>query len=82
MSVLDIVFGVLNPEELHIINALNYCILFAKSFIHKQKKSEGEIIFYLYQVELKNRLEIEYMLSKQGSEEGFNKQWATIYNNI
>ena len=54
-----------------------------KWFIYNQKKQEKEIDFYTYQIELKNRLEIEAMICTQrNSVEHFNEKWKLITDNL
>ena len=61
----DIIFGIHNPNNDIIIDAYNYCILLAKQFIYDQKRDMRECDFYLYQIMLKNRLEIEDVICTQ-----------------
>jgi hypothetical protein len=84
LNFLDIIFGVQNPFEYNIIDALNFCILFAKRFLYQQKKNDKKkCSFYAYQIDLKNRLEIEHLLSiEHGSEEHFNELWLSIYDQL
>ena len=83
LSTLDIIFGVINGNELQIIDVLNYCMLSAKYFISVQKRNEKDVDFYLYQIELKNRLEVESVISTQTNNiEKFNNKWELILNNL
>ena len=65
------------------LNVLNFCILFAKYYIYKQKKDKKEIELYKYQIELKNRLESEYIIcEQQNSAERFKEMWKNILENL
>ena len=44
---LDILFGVRNETCDEIIDTLNYCLLFAKFYIYRTKKSESKVFFKL-----------------------------------
>ena len=83
LSAFDIIFGVVNANDLDIIYVLNFCILFAKYFIYKQKSAEKEIDFYIFQIELKNRLEVEYIIcTQQNCIEEFQQNWSLIIDNL
>ena len=83
VSCLDIIFGIHNPECDDIIQAYNYCILFAKKFIYDMKLNMKDCDFYEYQIELKNRLEVEALLSTEnGTNESFHRRWSDIINGL
>jgi exonuclease III len=77
----SILFGFQSNGD--IFHALNYCILVAKSFVHRQKLFyDNELDFYDYLCELKYKLEIERNIcSKNGNHELFSK-FAFIYDNL
>ena len=80
IQMFDILFGIANPFKHDILDSLNYCILFAKLFISKQKKGKQDCIFYKYKLELKERLNIErVILIEAGKEELFEKKWKSIF---
>ena len=54
LSALDVIFGVVNVNNLDIIDILNFCTLLAKYFIHNLKVAEKNVEFYPYQIERKN----------------------------
>ena len=83
LSITDILFGIQNPNNLPLLDALNFCILFAKMFIYNQRKCDKELLFYSFQVELKNRLELEHCISmQQNSIVKLCTQWEEIYENL
>ena len=77
----SILFGFQSNGD--IFHPLNYCILVAKSFVHRQKLFyDNELDFYDYLCELKYKLEIERNIcSKNGNHELFSK-FAFIYDNL
>ena len=83
ISKLEIIFGIVNENNLNELNVLNFCILFAKYFISKQKKDNHSIEFYSYQIELKSRLEIESIIcTQQNKSEYFNEMWKDIIEHL
>ena len=83
LGVLDIIFGVQNPFQLVILDMMNFILLYAKLFIYKEKKNNKDCSFYTFQVNLKNRLDIEYLLCKEeGKESFFEKSWKEIYEKL
>ena len=83
LCITDVLFGVRNPNNLPLLDALNFCILFAKTFIYEQRKNRKELLLYYFQVELKKRLDIEYCLcTQQNSVVKFCTQWSDIYDNL
>jgi hypothetical protein len=81
--VYDIVFGVMNPFNDTMIEALNYCILLGKMFISTQKKAKKDCFIYNYQIELKQRLELEkFICVEKAQEKKFTKRWSSIYENL
>jgi len=83
ISLFEVLFGVSNPFNEDLLDALNYCLLFAKMFISKQKKSKLDCFFYKYQVELKQRLEIEKTIYITNDKENiFDKRWKEIFEQM
>ena len=83
ISNIEIIFGIINENNLDVLNVLNFCILFAKYFISRQKKNNSCIEFYKYQIELKNRLEVESIIcTQQNKSECFNEMWKDILEHL
>ena len=83
VSKLDIVFGIVNENNLDIFNIINFCTLLAKYYIHEKKKSSKNLDFYSYQIELKNRLEVEAVCCiQQNCIEKFNAMWNDVLENL
>ena len=74
-----ILFGYPGNSDVEIV--LNFCILFAKWFIHCNKINDSnDIDLYEYLVRLKQRLRIEKMLCfKNNKQQSFDK-WNLIYD--
>ena len=78
---LDVVFGLLNPLNDDVINALNYSILFAKQFIHRNKFEGNDITLTSFTNCLLNKLKtIHHIAIKQNKETTFNKQLHPLLN--
>jgi len=60
----DILFGITNDNNDIVLDNLNFCILFAKSYIYDAKKSNKEMIFNLFLLQLKKRLDMEKFISE------------------
>ena len=59
------------------LNSTLYSFIF-----HHIKSSESKVEFYLYQIELKNKLEVEYIIcSQQNRLEIFNQRWEKVISN-
>ena len=81
LHTLDILFGIINLNEDDILNTLNFCILFAKSFIYDCYKTDKECAFALFKHKLKSRLDTECVIMKlRGNENMFHTKWIHIYN--
>ena len=81
LNQIDILFGLENPNDDHIINTLNYCILYSKWFIHILKSKGFPIEFdsFLYILKKKiDTLKLKYEL--EGKQEFFCKKWNMLYN--
>ena len=83
VSKIDIVFGIVNENNLDLLNVINFCILLAKYYIYVQKRSSKNLDLYTYQIELKNRLELEAVCCiQQNCIEKFNIMWNDILENL
>ena len=79
LHTLDILFGIINLSEDDILNTLNFCILFAKSFIYDCYKTDKECVFALFKHKLKSRLDTECVIMKlRGNENMFHTKWIHI----
>ena len=67
----------------HNFITLNYCILYAKWYIFKQKYLELKCFFLEYLSELKNKLTVERSIYvSQGKIEKFERIWGDINDNL
>ena len=57
LSELDILFGIQNETCDEIIDTSNYCVLLAKFYIYRTKKSENKVFFFEFVHILKNKIE-------------------------
>ena len=81
LHTLDILFGIINLNEDDILNNLNFCILFAKSFIYDCYKADKECSFALFKNKLKSRLDAEsVILNLRGNGVSFHTKWSHIYD--
>jgi hypothetical protein len=55
----EIIFGIPNEYDEHIINQLNFYIMVAKYYIYKCKKAASEMDVYELLLEIKNRLSMK-----------------------
>ena len=79
----DIIFGIHNSNKDIILDNLNFCILFAKSFIYNNKKVLKEIHLDQFHKELQKRLDSEkLLLNLQGKSEYFLTKWQMLYNTL
>ena len=77
---LDVIFGILNPFNYDHIDVLNYCIIYAKSYIYKCKRDEKKLCFFEFLILLKNRMEVMHYLSTvKNKENTFLNKWSIIY---
>ena len=77
----DVIFGILNPNEDIILDVLNYCILFAKRFIHKcqQGENNNNINFIAFKYKLKKRIMNEkFILENSNKLELFQMKWEPL----
>ena len=83
LSVEEIIFGVLNPNNDSNIDVLNYCILIGKYYIYYTKKSGARIFLFNFLHMLKNKLQILHtMYCLKERESVFEKKWSTLYENV
>ena len=62
LDVTNVLFGIANPNDDHIIDILNLCILYGKWYIH-QCKQEGDQIFLMNYIKVvKDKLTAEKTL--------------------
>ena len=81
MGILDILLGVPNYNNDTLIDVLNFCVLFAKYFIYKNKKERQGICLEEYKQLLKKRLESEkYIYCAKGKNLDFEERWQLIQN--
>ena len=81
LGILDILLGVPNYNNDTLIDALNFCILFAKYFIHKNKKENQGTSLEEYKQLLKKRLDTEkYILYTKEKNLIFEERWQLIIN--
>ena len=79
---LDIVFGIMNENNDCILSALNYCILYAKKFIHNCKLNNQPFFMNNFICKLKRRLIIEeYIAEVNNLLENFKLKWDFLYQN-
>ena len=81
LGILDTLLGVLNYNDDSLIDALNFCILFAKYFIYKNKKEGRGACFEEYKQLLKRRLDSEkYIFYTKGKNLAFEERWECVLN--
>ena len=78
---LDIIFGIMNNHQEPVLKALNYCILFGKLFIRKQKmKGENNFTLKTFLIKLSKRLETEkYIAMENDKVENFDTIYGQLY---
>ena len=76
----NVIFGIVNSFQDPIIDIINYCILYAKYYIHL-KKTKKECIFFPDLVKLiKDKLHTEKVLCIMNNvEDNFEKRWTFFY---
>ena len=79
----DILFGIPIINDNDIIYILNFCILFAKSFIHSEKMKEDIPSFHIFRNKLKDRLIAEkFILQSQNKLEVFDQKWGEVLTSL
>ena len=83
LSELDILFGIQNETCDEIIDALNFCVLFAKFYIYRTKRSESKVFFFEYVHILKNEIEaLKTIYVSEKKYEKFVLKWSELYDNL
>ena len=83
LSELDILFGFQNETCDEIIDTLNYCVLFAKFYIYRTKKSESKVFFFEFVHILKNKIEaLKTIYVSEKKYEKFVLKWSELYDNL
>ncbi len=78
-SILDIIFGITNPDKDCIIRILNFCIIFVKYFIYKSKINTKELSLNRLKQELRYRIMCEKcILIQQNKISEYYKIWHPI----
>ena len=78
---IDIVFGIMNENNIDLIGVLNFCLLFSKYYIHNCKLQNKPCIFNKFILKLRKRIEAERFLAfTNGKLEGFIKKWEILSN--
>ena len=80
LDVNTVIFGIPRTTEDTIIDIMNYCILYAKYFIHQKKVANEDIFFLEYIKLIKNKLEVEKMTCTLKQDPTFEKKWAVFYD--
>lgn len=80
---IDIILGVINETKDTLLNALNYCILFAKGYIVKCKENNVNFSFDIFRCKLKDRLLIEeYIAHINCKSNVFISKWKAIITDL
>ena len=83
LSELAILFGIQNETCDEIIDTLNYCVLFAKFYIYRTKKSESKVVFFEFVHVLKNKIEaLKTIYVSEKKCEKFVLNWSELYDNL
>jgi hypothetical protein len=79
---LDIIFGILNENDITIFRVLNFCILYGKHYI-KKKKLSGVINLQNFLINLSQRICVEkFIASENGLINKFLEQWEPMYSTL
>ena len=80
----NILFGLTNENEDHIINSLNFIFLHGTYYIYCCKQAKSKIDTYLFLVDCKKRLLLMQQLAsnEEKSTEAFEKIWGILLNAI
>ena len=79
LCLFDILFGVMYYETNPLLKKLNFCILFGKSYIGRQKLDKKECRFKVFLPKLKHRLEYECVVHTENDTlESFEEMWSDI----
>ena len=79
LSTLDILFGVCNNEQDVVINALNFCLLYARYYIYKCKIKDADVEFAHFKQKLRNRLRYEECILIQSNKyDDYVAKWHVL----
>ena len=81
-STLEIICGIKNDNKDLIIDAMNYCILFAKKFIYSCKIKGNAINVIQFRSQITERVSIEKHICNESSNDVFNNKWLPLYNTL
>ena len=77
---LEIIFGVANTEQDIVLNALNFCLLYARYYIYRCKLNNLNTCFKKFQKELKDRIDYEKCILTQDNKMGeYLSKWHTLF---
>jgi len=83
LNMYEIIFGVLNLNNDVLLDSLNYCILYGKMHIARQKRDEKNCNINMFLAQLKYRLEYEKIICTANScLEYFTTKWTHILDSI
>ena len=78
---IDVLFGLENPNDDHILNILNYCILYNKWFIHMLKTRGVPLEMDDFLNILKKKIDtLKMKYEIEGKQEVFCKKWNMLYD--
>ena len=82
-SVLDIIFGIANPEKNVILNVMDFLIIFVKHFVYKSKLNSKELNIVQLKYELRDRIVCEksILLLQNKCNEYYNV-WYPIHTSL
>jgi hypothetical protein len=79
----ELLFGIPNDEKDSIISQFNFVLLMGRYYIYKSKKAGTKLDVYLFLIECKNHLSMEYNIMTANNEsEKFQKNWSDIFENL
>jgi hypothetical protein len=80
LGTLDVIFGIINQNDDDILKALNFCILFGKDYIRRQKYNSEPVHHAHYLELLKNRVIVEkYLSGVHNQDNKFASRWSKIH---
>ena len=83
LSILEILFGIPNENEEHILDIYNLVILYAKYYIYVSKKKEKKLDLYDYLLDLKNEMHLKKTFYTECNKiQQFDKKWGELYDNL
>ena len=74
----EIVFGIPNDLDEHIINQLNFFIIVAKYYIYKCKKTASYMHVYELLLEVKQRIIMKREFKYETNQKQFNARWGEL----